>query len=259
MEIFTLNSLPFIALATSMAITAGLMGPFAIMRKMALASDPISHIALPGLAFALILGINPTIGAAATLFLGAFIVWGLEKQTGISTEAMIGIVFSVSLALGSLLTEEEHLLEVLLGSNEDVGVNQAIFGIAVAIVIVLFLLKMRERLILSILSPELARTSGVRINRLNLMFIIAFVATILLGIHFLGVLLMGSLIIIPAAVGKNLGRSFKEMVLVSIGISIVSVILGLGISAYFGFITGPTIILTAAAIFLISLFKKRPE
>jgi len=80
--------------AISMATAAGVLGSFAIMRKLALASDPISHIALPGIGIALLLKIDPIIGAAFALVSGALIIWNLEKRTNISTEALIGVIFS---------------------------------------------------------------------------------------------------------------------------------------------------------------------
>src|SRR5690349_10612258 len=104
-------NIPYIALALAMALASGILGSFAVMRKMALASDPISHIALPGLAIALLLNINPLVGAGAALLIGALIIWSLEKKTGISTDVMIGVVFSVSLAIGSLLTPNQEIVE----------------------------------------------------------------------------------------------------------------------------------------------------
>ena len=252
-------SIPYILLALAMAVASGVIGSFAVMRKMALASDPISHIALPGLAIALLLGINPLVGAGSALLIGALIIWSLEKKTGISTEVMIGVVFSVSLAIGSLLTSDHEIIEVLLGGNENTTFIEAFVGMGVAILIIYFLMKYKSRLTLNILSPDLARTAGVNSDRLNLFFLIAFVATILLGLRFMGVLLMGSLIIIPAAVAKNMATSLRSMIVISTVVSVVSVGVGLAVSEFFNFQPGPTIIVISAAIFAISLLAKRSE
>jgi len=251
--------LPYILLALAMAVASGMLGSFAVMRKMALASDPISHIALPGLAIALLLGINPLVGAGAALLIGALVIWSLEKKTGISTDVMIGVVFSVSLAVGSLLTPDHEIIEALLGGYENTTVTESLVGTTVAILIVFFLIKYKSKLTLNILSPDLARTAGVNSNRLNLFFLVAFVATILLGLRFMGVLLMGSLIIIPAAVGKNLAASLGSMIGISTVVSVVSVGAGLAVSGLFDFQPGPTIIVISAAIFALSLLVKRPD
>src|SRR5215469_11238224 len=93
-----------VILALFAALAAGLVGGFALMRRMSLAGDAVSHIALPGLGLAFLLGINPLLGAAATLLLGALLIWRLERFTGLDTETVVGVVFTASLALGALLT-----------------------------------------------------------------------------------------------------------------------------------------------------------
>jgi ABC-type Mn2+/Zn2+ transport system permease subunit len=70
-----------LALPVAMAVAAGLVGCFVVMRGMALASDALSHVALPGIGVALALGLHPLLGAAAMLFFGALLVWGLERRT----------------------------------------------------------------------------------------------------------------------------------------------------------------------------------
>lgn len=252
-------NVPYILLALAMAVASGVLGSFAVMRRMALASDPISHIALPGLAIALLLGIHPLVGAGAALLVGAFVIWSLEKRTGISTEVMIGVVFSVSLAVGSLLTPDHEIIEALLGGYGNTTQTESFAGIGVAAIVTLFLIKYKSKLTLNILSPDLARTAGVNSDRLNLLFLIAFVATILLGLRFMGVLLMGSLIIIPAAVGKNMATSLRSMIAISTIVSVVSVGVGLAVSGFYNFQPGPTIIVISAAIFVLSLLVKRPD
>ena len=102
-------------LSGAMAIAAGLVGCFAVMRRMTLAADALSHVALPGIGIALALHIHPIFGAAAMLAFGALTVWALENQTRLSTETIIGVVFSVALAAGSLMTSGDELVEALFG------------------------------------------------------------------------------------------------------------------------------------------------
>lgn len=256
MESLTSNFL-YIILAIGMASAAGVIGSFAIMRRLALASDPISHVALPGIGAALLLSINPIIGGAFTLLAGAIIIWQLEKRTDLSTDALIGVIFSLALAIGTLITPSEELIEILLGSPASVSWIESIIGLAASVAIILFTLHQKPKFILAMLSPELAKTSGLNINRLNLYFLLAFVLTILLGLRYLGVLLMGSLIIIPAAVGKNLGQSLKSMIAISTITAVLSAVIGLLIASRFSLEPGPVIVIVAASLFFISLFFKR--
>jgi ABC-type Mn2+/Zn2+ transport system permease subunit len=248
-----MDALTIITILVS-AAAAGLVGSFALMRKMTLASDAMSHIALPGLALATLFGINPIIGATAALIAGALIVWGVEQRTKVATESIIGVVFSASLAIGALLSTREELLDELFGSATSFSPLQAITGLIISLAIIFTLLALKERLTLSILSPDIASTLNIKTSKLNLAYLIIFVITIILGLKFLGILLMGSLVIIPAATAKNLARTFKSDLLLSSLLSVVSVGLGLAANVIYGFDLGPTIITIAAGLFFISVF-----
>ena len=251
------SDLLYIVLAIGMASAAGVIGSFAIMRRLALASDPISHVALPGLGAALLLQINPFLGGAFTLLAGAVIIWQLEKRTDLSTDVLIGVIFSLALAVGTLITPSEELIETLLGSCTAIALPEFIIGLLASVGIIGFVLYQKPKFTLAMLSPELAKTSGLNISRLNLYFLLAFVLTILLGLRYLGVLLMGSLIIIPAAVGKNLGKSLNSMIAISAIAAILAAAIGLLAASKMGLEPGPTIIIAAAALFFLSFFFKR--
>ncbi|MGC9225366.1 MAG: metal ABC transporter permease, partial [Terracidiphilus sp.] len=82
-----------IILALLFAVAAGLVGSFALMKRMILAADVISHVALPGLGLAFLLHFNPLLGGGVTLFLGTLLIWQLQKKESLSTEVAIGVVF----------------------------------------------------------------------------------------------------------------------------------------------------------------------
>ena len=92
------------------AVASGLVGVFALMKKMTLAADSISHVALPGLGLAILFKINPLVGGVATLLLGAILIWLVENKTEISTETITGVFFSAALAIGTLITPEGELI-----------------------------------------------------------------------------------------------------------------------------------------------------
>ena len=126
------NSLYAILLALAFALAAGLVGSFALMRRMLLASDVISHLALPGLGLAFLLKINPLVGGGATLFVGTLIVWKLEQASGLATEAAIGVVFAAALAIGAAVTPKEDLIEALFGGFQPLSLGGLISGLAAA-------------------------------------------------------------------------------------------------------------------------------
>jgi ABC-type Mn2+/Zn2+ transport system permease subunit len=249
----TLESL---VLAIGMAITAGLVGCFAVMRRMSLAADPLSHVALPGIGIALALHIHPLVGATATLCFGALIVWALEERARETTETIIGVVFSAALAVGSLLTTGDDLIEALFGAGGSISHLEVAAGLLATIAIGTFTAIQRDGLVVMLVSPDLARTAGVNVRRLNLLFLIAFALTIALGLHYLGVLLMGALIIIPAATARRLAHNLTQMLVVSVSCAAGATLSGSVLAAWFHRDSGPLIVLVAASVFLASLVRR---
>lgn len=244
-------------LAILAATGFGLVGSFALMKKTVLAGDVMSHIALPGLGLAILFKINPLIGGAATLFIGALLIWKLEKTTGLSTEAMIGVVFSAALAIGALITPSEDLIDALFGGFQNLAAFEFFIGALAGLFILWFIFKYKNQLVFSLFSPDLALISGISVSKLNLWFLLVFALTIILGLRFLGALLVGSLIIIPAATGRQLTHTLSAFLTVSSFVSVVSVIAGFFISRSFNISPGPTTVTVAAIIFALSLLKKK--
>ena len=237
------------------ATCAGLIGSFALMRRMALAGDAISHVALPGIGIALLFKINPVLGGAAALLLGSLLIWQLERKTSLATESIIGIVFTASLALGALVTPSEDIVEALFGNFGKIDPWFFTLSLVAAALVIIFVVTQKNKMILSLLSPDLAQTSGVNIDRMNLFFILSFSLTIILGLQFLGALLMGSLIIIPAAIARQLSHSFHGFLAISAFSAVVSVLLGFLAANVYDLALGPTVVAVATILFLLSLLN----
>jgi ABC-type Mn2+/Zn2+ transport system permease subunit len=244
-------------LSGAVAIAAGLVGCFAVMRRMTLAADALSHVALPGIGLAFALGVHPLFGAAAMLAFGALIVWALEDQTRLSTETIIGVVFSVALAVGSLMTSGEQLVEALFGRTGPLTGLEIVVGLVGAAAICVFIVREKHRLVIALVSPDIARTARIDPRRLNLLYLQAFALTVALGLRYLGVLLMGSLIIIPAATAKRLSRNLTEMLVLAAVIAFVVTEAGTLVAAWMHRETGPVIVIIAALVFVVSLIRPR--
>jgi zinc transport system permease protein len=253
----TFVQLEAITLSSSMAVAAGLVGCFAVMRRMTLAADAISHIALPGIGVALLLHVSPLIGALVMLFLGTLLIWSLELKTKISTETVIGVVFTVALAIGSFLTSGEELIDALFGAPGNLTSLEIGFGLGGAAIVISLVLVLKNALIVSLVSPDIASTSGINVASLNLMFLLAFALTVALGIRYLGVLLMGSLMIIPAVTARRLATNLTGMLAISVGVAVASTMVGLYLGALLHRETGPLIVSVAGGIFFLSLLARR--
>lgn len=247
---------PFV-LALLAALAAGLVGSFALMRRMSLAGDAISHIALPGLGLAFLLKFNPLLGAAATLLLGALLIWQLEQRTGLDTEAVVGVVFTASLAGGALITPGNDLVEALFGGFRGLSHTEFILATIVALAVLVGLFHWKDQFLLLLFSPDLASASGLRRGRLNLIFLLLFTATVLLELRFLGALLAGALIVIPATVARQWTQRLSAFLSISAVVSVFSVAAGLLLARWRHLQQGPVVVIIAAILFLASLVSAR--
>ena len=246
-----------LVLSAAVAVAAGLIGAFAVMRRMTLAADAISHVALPGIGLALILRVQPLLGAVVMLLLGAISIWAIERRTHLATETVTGVVFAGALAVGSMLTTGEELIDALFGTPTRLGPWEAGLGTATALGIAAFIVRRRSRLVLSLVSPEVAHTSGIRLARLDLEYLLAFAVTVALGLRFLGALLMGSLVIIPAAAARRLTRDLRSMLGVSALLAVGTTLIGIVLAPHVGQKSGPVIVTVAALVFLASVLRRR--
>jgi zinc transport system permease protein len=244
-----------LALSVSMAAAAGLIGSFAIMRRMVLAADPMSHVALPGIGVALLLHRSPLLGALAMLLLGAVLIWAMERRSRISTEAVIGVTFSVALAAGSTITSGEELIDALFGTPGALPGWESALGVLAPLVVIAFVLYSRNALVVSLVSREIAMTSGVAVARTDLYFLLAFALTIGMGLRYLGVLLMGSLIIIPAAIARRFARSLNGMLAIAMGTAVCAAAAGTSLAMLTHRHSGPLIVMIAGGLFFVSLLK----
>jgi ABC-type Mn2+/Zn2+ transport system permease subunit len=245
-------------LALLSAGAAGLVGAFALMKRTILAGDVMSHIAIPGLGLAVIWKLNPLLGGGLTLLLGILIIWRLQEKSGLTSDAAIGVIFASSVAIGALLiNSSEELIDALFGGFGGLTLGEFAFGAGVGLAIIAALWRLRHELILSLFSPDLAASAGVKVSRINLWFLLIFGLAILVSLRFLGALLVGSLIIIPASAARQLTHSLGKFLVLSAALAMLAMLLGLLAAKAYGLPPGPTVVVTAAIIFLLSLLKPK--
>lgn len=243
-------------IALSVGLASGSIGAFIILRRMALVGDALSHVALPGIALALSYKIDPFWGVLSFLVVAAVLVWWLEGKSRLPTDAIVGLLFTASLAVGILTIPNHEILESLFGTFPllSPAILFIILGSAGLMTALSFIFA--RRFLFVTVSSEVAKASGVgRIY--DLLLFIIFAVVVALGIKLVGTLLMGALTVIPAAIAKNLSRSMSGYMILSAVIGSGIAVTGVLISGKFGFMPGPLIILSGSFLFLISLFFGR--
>ncbi|MBV8841723.1 MAG: metal ABC transporter permease [Bryobacterales bacterium] len=146
----------------------------------------------------------------------------------------------------------EDLIEALFGGTGALSRVEIAFGLASAIAVTVFIITQRNKLVVILVSPDVARTAGIQVRRLNLVYLEMFALTIALGLRYLGVLLMGALIIIPAATAKRLAKNLTAMLSIAVGAAVLSTLAGTFVAQSLHRGTGPLIVTFAAVLFLLS-------
>lgn len=236
---------------------SGYLGSFMVLRRMSLVGDALSHVALPGIAVALMLGINPMLGAITALLIAAFGIWYLSEHSEVYPDALVGIFFTASLALGLLMTPELELLEALFGNIDKIGVSDGMFTLIGAVVIFIITMFISKKLLLMVVSKDLAKSQKINTSKIDLIYLLLVSCVVALGVKFLGTLLTGAMVIIPAVTAKNIARDIKSYQILSVVIGVISTVAGILIANYFNIASGPAIVLIAIASFIVSFIFKR--
>lgn len=245
----------YLSLITGIFIAAAgsLLGTFAILKRMALVGDALSHVALPGIALALLWKINPFVGALAFLVLAVVGIWLLEYKSTLSVETIVGVFFAASLAFGALFIPQIELVEALFGDISKINLTGALLTIMLSTLLIIVIWKIHRKLALHMVSQELAHSVGIKTKQIELLYLLLFALAVALGIQFVGALLMGALIIIPAAASKNIARGLHGFMLLSVVFGIISAVAGISAASIYSWPPGPIFILVGTIIFIVSL------
>ena len=238
-------------------LSAGYVGSLMVLKKMALVGDALSHVALPGLALGILFNLNPFIGAFAFLFAASTITWYIERSTKLSAESIIGVLFVLALAIGILITPEPDLLEALFGNIAKVSFYDALTAVVISILVLILVRWIYLKTVLSLISEELAKSSGINVSRYNFLYLFLVTLVVAIGIKLVGSLLVGALVIVPAAAAKNSTRNLSSYAKVSGLMGIVSAMSGVMLSYYTGLPAGPLVVVAGTVIFLAALFRNR--
>lgn len=241
--------------------TAGYLGSIMVSKHMALVGDALSHVALPGLALGILFNFNPFIGAFAFLAATVIVTWYLQKSTTLSVEAIIGVLFVLALAIGILITPQVDLLEALFGDVSKITLTDTIITVLVSVSVIFVTKTIYQKLAVSMISKELAIASRIKVERINLIYLFLVAIIVALGIKEVGTLLVGALVIVPAAAAKNISSTLSRYSLMSAIFGLASATSGVILSSYVNLPAGPLVVIVGAAIFaggvVVSSLSKR--
>ncbi len=236
---------------------AGFLGTLLITERMALIGGPFGHLALPGVALALLYGFDVFWGALGAIAISAIIIWSLGLISKLPTEALIGVVFSGMVALGFLVLPIEEAEEALIGDITQVTLFDTMLAVIIGIGAYILIKKIYPGMILSGISEDLAIGEGVAVKRYRFLYLITVALVVALEVKIVGILLTAALMAIPAAAASNFSHKLSQYRWNGLLIGAVSGVGGVFLFRATGLPAGPLIVLCSTAFFLISLLATR--
>lgn len=246
----------------ALALVAGPLGSFVVWRRMAYFGDTLSHAALFGVAIGLLLDVSPTLAVTVGCLLLALLLVTLQQRQPLASDTLLGILAHSTLSLGlvtlSFMPEVRiDLMSYLFGDLLAVSREDLYWIVAGSALVLLILVPLWRPLLAITVHEELARVEGLPVAaiRLALMLLIALVIAVAMKI--VGVLLITSLLIIPAAAAQRHARTPEQMALGASLLGLLAVCGGLSLSWFQDTPAGPSIVVCAAALFLLSFLLRR--
>ena len=242
------------------AIVTGPLGCFVIWRRLSYFGDTLAHSALLGVTLAYTLEFNIAFSVFIVSSLIALILIDLQKRTNLPGDALLGLLAHSSLAvglvvIGFLTSIRFDIMGLLFGDILAVTVDDLMI-IWIGGPLILFILKLIwKSLFASTVNYELAEAEGLNPDRAKAIFTILMAGIIAISIKMVGLLLITGMLIIPAAMARNISTSPQRMVIYSVLGGLLSVLLGLFTSLEFNTSSGPSIIAAALFLFILSLLK----
>jgi ABC-type Mn2+/Zn2+ transport system permease subunit len=233
--------------------SAGYVGSLMVLEKMALVGDALSHVALPGLAIGILFNFDPFIGAFIFLFASAAIIWQVQRVTRLSFEALVGATFTLALAIGIMIIPEPDLLEALFGDIAKVTMIDTIAAAVISVVAILLTRVIYRKLVLAMISEDLAISKGINVAKTNLLFLFLVSVVVAIGIKIVGTLLVGFLVIVPAIASKNLSPDMRRYSLLSALFGAIAAFSGVLLSDYLSLPPGPIVVFSGIAIFAVTI------
>lgn len=245
------------------SLICGLLSIFIVLRRMAFVGAGIAHAAFGGVALGFLLRVNPFWTGLGFSILVAFLIEWVQTRGRVEEDTAIGIFFASAMALGVLFlhfsrTYNADIFGVLFGNILAIGSQQLWQVAGVAAVVLVFLILFFKELVFLSFDEEMAWVCGVPVQGVRYLFLAVLALVIIVATYLVGIVLVSALLVIPAAVARNLTRHLRPMLLVSTGVALLSTLVGLQLSFLIDLPSGATIVIILAGLFfLASLWGRR--
>ena len=255
----------FMTRALIVSVLVGVMcpiiGAYVVTRGLGFMGDALSHAVLPGMVAAFMAGISPFLGAVPMAVAVALLVGYLVRRTGIGEDTTIGILFAGLFALGLVMLTVTRglpvsLEDILLGQVLGVSQNDVWTTLGLAATVLVLMYALHKEFVFTTFDPSGASVIGLPTERLDYLLLALLAVVVVLALQAVGVILVISMLITPAAAALLLVRHFPLAMAVGAFLGAASAITGLYISYHFNLPSGPAMALVATGLFILAVVYK---
>lgn len=250
-----------VAAGSLLALAFGLLGVFLILRRDAMISHGLSHVAFAGVALGLLLNLMPVLFSVVICLLGSLVILQLKEQGRLPGDTAIGILSSAGMALAVFLMSIKRdfgaeLMAYLFGDILAIAPIEVYLAAGLVLLVLTGIFFNFPRLVFMTFDRESASVSGVPVKKLDRLLVVLTAVTIVLGIRVVGLLLVTGLTVIPAASALQLSKNFRSTLFLSSVFSLLSILGGIILAYLFNLPASAAIILLALFLFGLSVFLR---
>lgn len=250
-----------ILVGSLIALSSAFLGVFLVLQRQSMIGDGLAHVSFATIAIALFFNQSPLLVSIPLVILSSFLIIKLNDKAGINGDAAIGLISALAVALGVVISSlakgfNIDLFSYLFGSILVISKLDVVLSILLSIVVIALIIFNYNSLFALTYDAEFAAVVGLDTKRMQYLISILTSITVVLGIRVVGTMLISSMIIFPTVTALQFSKGFKETIIYSAIISVLSVILGIFISYLFNLPTGATIVIINAIIFVLILLVK---
>jgi len=244
------------------ALLCSTLGVFLVLRRLSLIGDGLAHATFGSVAVAMLLRMSPLYVSIPIVMVCAVGILRLTERFRVYGDAAIGVVSSLGIAAGVMISSvaggfNVDLFSYLFGSILSISMTEVILSVGLSAAVLFILTFFYQDLLSITFDEEASKVSGIRTKEINTLFVLVTALTVVLSMKVVGIMLISALLILPAVTALQVSKSFRSTIAVAALVSVVSVISGIWVSFCFDLPTGATIVIVNFVLFAMGLFYKR--
>jgi zinc transport system permease protein len=244
------------------SVACGIVGSYVVVKKIVSISGAISHAAFGGIGLGFFIGINPIVAAIPFSLFSAISIGLIKEKVKISEDTMIGILWSVGMAIGVIFINltpgyAPDLFSYLFGNILTVPSSDLILMLILDIIIIFMVFLFHKEFLAVSFDQEYSKVVGVPAELIYILLLCIVALSVVVLIKVVGVILVIALLSIPAAISRQISYKMTHIMIISVILGMILTIMGIWLSYIFNLASGATIVLVLGLAFFISISVKK--